>query len=98
MIEPVAYRFTENLGNGKTEFSYYSPEQLATAYRDNCLAIAPLYVISEGFALVPVEPTDEWITKMRAGTIEPQGMDAQAKIIQRLRDQYRKFITAAKGE
>ncbi len=51
-----------------------------------------------GYALVPDEATDEWITKMRVGTVEPQGMDAQAKIIQRLRDQYRKFITAAKGE
>lgn len=41
--EPVAYRFTENRGDGKTEFSYYTPEELATAYRDNCLAITPLY-------------------------------------------------------
>ena len=41
--EPVAYRFTENRGNGKTDFSYYTPEELATAYRDNCLAITPLF-------------------------------------------------------
>lgn len=60
-LEPVAYRFTENRGNGKTEFSYYSPEQLATAYRDNCLAITPLYAIPEGYVVVPVEPTEaQW--------------------------------------
>lgn len=59
--EPVVYRFTENMGNGKTEFSYYSPEELTLAYRDNCLAITPLYAapqpaIPEGMKLVPVGP------------------------------------------
>ena len=55
-----------------------------------------LYAIPEGYVVVPVEPTEEWIANMRKGTIEPQGMDAQAKIIEGLRRNYKRWIAAAK--
>ena len=42
--EPVAYRFTENRGNGKTEYSFYGAEQAKVAYLDNCLEVTPLYL------------------------------------------------------
>ena len=41
--EPVAYRFTENRGNGNTEFNYYGLDEVGMAYRDNCLEITALY-------------------------------------------------------
>ena len=58
----------------------------------------PLYAIPEGYVVVPVEPTEEWIANMRKGTIEPQGMDAQAKIIEGLRRNYKRWIAAAKEQ
>ena len=54
--------------------------------------------ITEGYVVVPGEPTEEWIAKMRKGTIEPQGMDAQAKIIEGLRRNYKRWIAAAKEQ
>ena len=42
-VEPVAYRFTENRGNGYTEFNSYGLDEVGSAYRDNCLEIVPLY-------------------------------------------------------
>lgn len=45
--EPVAYRFTQNRGNGKTDFTYHDHSEKnnwRTAYRDNCLEITPLYL------------------------------------------------------
>ena len=57
-----------------------------------------LYAIPEGYVVVPVEPTEEWIANMRKGTIEPQGMDAQAKIIEGLRRNYKRWIAAAKEQ
>jgi hypothetical protein len=41
--EPVAYRFKNNRGNGKFDYAYYDADQVATAYRDNCLEITPLF-------------------------------------------------------
>ncbi|MCA3067486.1 MAG: hypothetical protein ING73_11265 [Rhodocyclaceae bacterium] len=42
-LEPVAYRFKNNRGNGKFDYAYYDADQVATAYRDNCLEITPLF-------------------------------------------------------
>lgn len=44
--EPAAYRFTQNRGNGKTEFTYHdnTPQNdWRKAYPDNCLEITKLY-------------------------------------------------------
>ena len=53
--EPVAYRFTENRGNGKTEFNYYGLDDVGMAYRDNCLEITSLYAAA-GASPQPAEP------------------------------------------
>jgi hypothetical protein len=39
---PVAYRLTENRGNGKTEFTYVT--EFKGAYLDNCLEVADLFL------------------------------------------------------
>lgn len=52
-VEPVAYRFKNNRGNGKFDYAYYEADQVATAYYDNCLEITPLYTTP------PADPTPE---------------------------------------
>ena len=45
--EPVAFRFTQNRGNGKTAFTYHDfsdENHWRTAYMDNCLKIDRLYL------------------------------------------------------
>ena len=87
-LEPVAW----------THESYLPPTAHSFAGVKNRHPSFPvaLYAIPEGYVVVPVEPTEEWIANMRKGTIEPQGMDAQAKIIEGLRRNYKRWIAAAK--
>jgi hypothetical protein len=62
--EPVAYRFKNNRGNGKFDYAYYDADQVATAYRDNCLEITPLFAsppAQPDSVTVPREPTSEMI-------------------------------------
>ena len=79
--EPIAYRLTNNLGNGRQQFAYV--ETIKGAYLDNCLEYAPLYAapipqqpaqgVPEGWRLVPIEPT----TKMKevGASINSMGYD-----------------------
>jgi hypothetical protein len=57
-VSPVAYRFTENRGNGNTEFSYYGLDEVGLAYRDNCLEIAFLYTPTNNAGGKPLEKSD----------------------------------------
>ena len=94
MIEPMAWIGAdafEAISGGETVQPTLTPSKV-------CEDDVPLVHVPAGYALVKVEPTDAWIAKMREGTVEPQGMDAQARIIENLRRQYRKMIEAAKGE
>ena len=89
-LEPVAW----------THESYLPPTAHSFAGVKNRHPSFPvaLYAIPEGYVVVPVEPTEEWIANMRKGTIEPQGMDAQAKIVEGLRRNYKRWIAAAKEQ
>ena len=46
----AAYRFKENRGDGKFGYNYHLPEDYATAYRDNCIGIEPLCLVSDALA------------------------------------------------
>lgn len=57
VVEPVAYRFTQNRGYGVTDFTYHDNSERNNwkiAYKDNCLEITPLYT-------APPEPVNAWM-------------------------------------
>ena len=60
--EPVAWRFTQNRGSGKTEYTYHDntvENNHKLAYKDNCLKIEELYL----HALppeAPAQPIASW--------------------------------------
>lgn len=45
--------------------------------------------------IVPVEPTPEMTSAVRAGTIEPQSMTHQLRIVERIKSDYAKLLAAA---
>ena len=64
-VEPSAYRFTENRGNGNTEFNYYGLDEVGMAYRDNCLEITPLYTAT-AIAAARVQENERCLALMDA--------------------------------
>ena len=64
-VEPSAYRFTENRGNGNTEFNYYGLDEVGMAYRDNCLEITPLYAAA-AIAAARVQENERCLAMMDA--------------------------------
>lgn len=54
---PSWYAFKHNRGNGKVGWTFHSPEEYPTAYRDTCLEIVPLFTM---------QWTDALINKMHA--------------------------------
>ena len=71
-LKPTAYMYPQYSGNGPDS---YSEDEAGLVLADNIndlaewekKASAPLYVVPEGYALVPVEPTKEMIDSCHHG-------------------------------
>ena len=92
--EPVAYRFTENCGNGKVEYSYYDADKVAEAYRDNCLEITPLYTspplpadsVVMSRDSTPLETAAKWVLNDAMYKAPEQIGEVPSRWLERLRD------------
>ena len=51
--------------------------------------------VPEGWALAPKEATPEMVNAVRAGTVEPQSMTHQMRIVERIKSDYAKLLSAA---
>ena len=52
VLPVVAFRYKENRGNGRFDYSYHLPEDESKAYKDNCLEIEPLCKVSDALAAI----------------------------------------------
>jgi len=66
VLPVVAFRYKENRGNGRFDYSYHLPEDESKAYKDNCLEIEPLCKVSDALAAIaatqsaaPIAPSPE---------------------------------------
>lgn len=78
---PMFYAFKHNHGNGKFGWTFHTPEESATAYRDTCVEVIPLSA-TRNARQEPASPAASWVPFTQDGQLPEAGSQVLLWVIE----------------